>query len=278
MLKVAIIPNKKKDSQLEVTKKLVSLLRNKSEVYVPSEFDGKLDSVSFADDVYCAADVAIVIGGDGTVINSALPCAKADIPMLGINLGRVGFMSEVELCSIDEAISSFLKGDYKIEERMMMSVRIVGENGEGKCFHALNDAVIEKAKDVKLIGLELFSDDEKISQYVADGIIVSTPTGSTGYNLSAGGPVVNPLMSLFVATAICPHMLTARPAVMPADKPIIIKLGGEIDGSAVACVDGEPIGQVNSGDKVIITKSQYSAKLIKIVRRSFYDTIIEKML
>ena len=278
MLKVAIIPNKKKDSQLEVTKKLVSLLAGKVDVYVPAEFDGKLEDVNFAEDVYSVSDAAIVIGGDGTVINSALPCAKADIPMLGINLGRVGFMSEVELCSIEDAIYSFLKGDYKIEERMMMSVQIVGVCGEGKCFHALNDAVIEKAKDVKLIGLELFSDSEKISQYVADGIIVSTPTGSTGYNLSAGGPVVNPLMSLFVATAICPHMLTARPAVMPADKPIIIKLGGEIEGSAVACVDGELIGQVNSGDKVIITKSQYSAKLIKIVRRSFYDTIIEKML
>ena len=278
MLKVAIIPNKKKDSQLEVTKKLVSLLSGRAEVFVPAEFDGKLECVNFADDVYSAADSAIVIGGDGTVINSALPCAKANIPMLGINLGRIGFMSEVELCSIDEAINSFLKGDYEIEERMMMSVKIVGENEESKSFHALNDAVIEKAKDVKLIGLELFSDDEKISQYVADGIIVSTPTGSTGYNLSAGGPVVNPLMSLFVATAICPHMLTARPAVMPADKPIVIKLGSEIEGSAVACVDGEPIGHVNSGDEVVITKSQYSAKLIKIVRRSFYDTIIEKML
>ena len=278
MLKVAIIPNKKKDSQLEVTKKLVSLLGGRAEIIVPAEFEGKLQDVQYAEDVYSVVDVAIVIGGDGTVINSALPCAKADIPMLGINLGRVGFMSEVELCSIDEAMESFLKGDYEIEERMMMSVQISGADGDGKCFHALNDAVIEKAKDVKLIGLELFSDNEKISQYVADGIIVSTPTGSTGYNLSAGGPVVNPLMSLFVATAICPHMLTARPAVMPADKPIIIKLGGEIEGSAVACVDGEPVGQVNSGDRVIITKSQYSAKLIKIVRRSFYDTIIEKML
>ena len=278
MLKVAIIPNKKKDSQLEVTKKLVSLLNGKAEVFVPAEFEDKLEGVHFANDVYSTADAAIVIGGDGTVINSALPCAKADIPMLGINLGRVGFMSEVELCSIDEAIDSFLKGDYKIEERMMMSVQIAGANGEDKCFHALNDAVIEKAKDAKLIGLELFSDDEKISQYIADGIIVSTPTGSTGYNLSAGGPVVNPLMSLFVATAICPHMLTARPAVMPADKPIVLKLGGSLEGSAIASVDGVPIGQVNSGDKVIITRSPYSAKLIKIVRRSFYDTIIEKML
>lgn len=278
MQRLAIIPNLKKDPELSVTKKLVEEINKRVTVVLPSEFESKVSGVEFSNDVYSDVDVAIIVGGDGTVINAALPCAKANVPMLGVNLGRIGFMSEVELCSIDDAIEALISGDYTIENRMMMDVEITRTNGEKKLFHALNDAVIEKARGVNLIGIELFSDEEKIIQYVADGIIISTPTGSTGYNLSAGGPVVNPLMSLFVATAICPHMLTARPAVLPSEKPIIITSGCGISRKAIASVDGEAVCDLEPGDKVTITKSEYTAKLIKTVRRSFYDTLIEKLL
>ena len=278
MRRLAIIPNSKKDPELNVTKKLIAELDSRVTVVLPREFDGKIENAEFADNVYNGVDAAIIVGGDGTVINAALPCAKADVPMLGVNLGRIGFMSEVELCSIKDAVDCLLSGDYNVETRMMMDVEITHKNGEVKLFHALNDAVIEKARGVNLIGIELFSDEEKIIQYVADGIIISTPTGSTGYNLSAGGPVVNPLMSLFVATAICPHMLTARPAVLPAEKPIVITSGCGIDSRALASVDGEAVCDLEPGDKVVITKSEYTAKLIKTVRRSFYDTLIEKLL
>ena len=278
MQRIAIIPNLKKDPELQVTKKLVDEINKRVTVVLPGEFKGKVLNAEFSDDVYRNADAAIIVGGDGTVINAALPCAKADVPMLGVNLGRVGFMSEVELCSIGDAIESLLEGDYTVESRMMMDVEITRKSGEVRLFHALNDAVIEKARGVNLIGIELFSGAEKIIQYVADGIIISTPTGSTGYNLSAGGPVVNPLMSLFVATAICPHMLTARPAVLPSEKPIVITSGCGICRKALASVDGEPVCDLEPGDKVTITKSEYTAKLIKTVRRSFYDTLIEKLL
>ena len=278
MQRLAIIPNKKKDCDLTVTKRLISILGGRAEAVLPMEFCGKVDNAVFEEDIYSNVDAAIILGGDGTIIKAALPCAEANIPMLGINLGRVGFMSEVEVCSLSEAIECLLDGNYTVETRMMMDVEIVSKTGEKSLFHALNDAVVEKADGVNLIGIELYSANEKIIQYVADGIIISTPTGSTGYNLSAGGPVVNPLMSLFVATAVCPHMLTARPAVLPADKPIVITSGCGISHKAKATVDGDVVSVVESGDKVIITKSKYEAKLIKTLRRTFYETMIEKLL
>ena len=278
MQRLAVIPNTTKDPELSVTKQIVDLLCKRATVVLPEQFRGEINDCEFAEDVNVGADAAIIVGGDGTVIGAALPCAKAGVPMLGVNMGRIGFMSEVELCSLSDAVECLLGGDYTIETRMMMDVEIVRTNGDKMLFHALNDAVVEKARGINLIGIELFSGDEKIIQYVADGIIISTPTGSTGYNLSAGGPVVNPLMSLFIATAICPHMLTARPAVLPDDKPIVITSGCGVCKRASASVDGKVVCEVEPGDKIIITKSQYFAKLIKTIRRSFYDTLIEKLL
>lgn len=278
MNKIAIIPNTSKDPELKVTKELVSLISGRASLVLPVDFEGRIQDVQFVEDVYKEADVAIVIGGDGTIIKSALPCAKAQIPILGINLGRVGFMSEVERGSISSAVDCLMNNDYMVEQRMMMDVEIIFKSGQRQKFHALNDAVIEKARGVNLIGIELYSDKEKINQYVADGIIISTPTGSTGYNLSAGGPVVNPLMNLFIATAICPHMLTARPAVLPADKSLEICAGCGLLGNAVASVDGEIVASLEPGDKIVISKSHYHIKLIKTIRRSFYDTLIDKLL
>ncbi len=268
----------KKDSELIITKKLVNILKDKAEIILPKEFDTVFSQCTCVDNIYKIADIAVVVGGDGTVINSALPCAENDVAMLGINLGRVGFMSEVEVESLSKAADALEKGDYDIETRMMMDVEIISKTGTKKVYHALNDAVVQKADGVNLVGIELFCEDEKIIQYVSDGIIISTPTGSTGYNLSAGGPVVNPLMDLFVATAICPHMLTARPVVLPSDKAITITSGCGVENMAEAVIDGKKVCEVMPGDKVVIKKSKYTAKLIKIIRRSFYDTMIEKLL
>ena len=278
MLRLAVVPNINKDPQLSVTNKLINIIDGKAEIVMFDNYKDKIKDVRFAENVYADVDAVIVVGGDGTVINSALPCAMADIPMLGINLGRVGFMSEVEVHSMSDAVECLLKGDYTTENRMMMDIEILSSDGQKHIYHALNDAVLEKAPGVNLIGIELFSGEEKIIQYVADGIIISTPTGSTGYNLSAGGPVVNPLMNLFIATAICPHMLTARPAILPDDKPLVISAGCGVMNSAVAVIDGEKVCKVEPGDKIIITRSAYTAKLIKTLRRSFYDTMIEKLL
>ena len=277
MLKIAVIPNCLKDKDLSVTKELVDILRGRAEIYMQETSPG-IDGVNYAgDEIYSLVDVVTVIGGDGTIIASALECAENNVPLLGINLGRVGFMSELEVSEMKNGIDKLLSGDYTEEKRMMMDIEIVKKNGEKLKFCALNDVVVQKTGNAKLIGLDLFSDGEKISHYISDGLIVSTPTGSTGYNFSAGGPVVNPLMSLYVATAMCPHMLGCRPAVMPAERNLVIKTDTGFNNEAIAVVDGKTVCCVENGDEITVTKSVYETKLIKIVKRSFYDTIIEKL-
>lgn len=278
MTKISVIPNPTKDSGLTVTKKLIELLSGKAEIYMPDGYITEYNVITVPEkEIYKCSDIVIVIGGDGTIISSAVSCAENNTPLLGVNLGRIGFMSELEVSSLEEGVNRLLRGEYTEEKRMMMDIEVIKKNGERKLFHALNDIVVQKAGKTKLIGIELFSGGEKISHYVADGLIVSTPTGSTGYNLSAGGPVVNPLMSLYITTAICPHMLSCRPAVMPAEQELLIKADYEFDNHAEAVVDGEIVCNLENGDEIKVTKSEYTTKLIKIVKRSFYDTLIEKL-
>lgn len=275
MKKIVLIPNINKDIGLERTKKIVNLLQGKAEVRMQTAYSAANLNVIYTDDIYTDVDVFIVIGGDGTILRAAGMCAVKGIPILGINMGRIGFMSEVELRDIASAIECLLNDDYEVEERMMMEIHING-NTHGM-FYALNDVVISKSVDATLIYMKLYADDEQMNAYVADGVVISTPTGSTGYSLSAGGPVVDPIMELFVATAICPHMLSARPAVMSADKKITLKLDERVNNEALVTIDGCQQAYIKSTDEVVITKSKYVTKLIRMGRHSFYDTLIKKL-
>ena len=182
----------------------------------------------------------------------------------------------VVLPCIEKAILALISGDYIIEERMMLKVSFV-KDGKRKIYHALNDVVISKTDNSKLIGMDLFSGSELINRYVADGLILSTPTGSTGYNLSAGGPVVNPLMELVVATPMCAHMLTARPAVMPADEILRVVLERDDKNCALVTVDGEIAGKIANLSEIEIIKSEYKTKIIKINKQSFYNVFTGKL-
>ena len=144
--------------------------------------------------------------------------------------------------------------------------------------HALNDIVVSKSAGVKLVGIDLYTNDELVNRYIADGIIIATPTGSTGYSISAGGPVVDPMMNLYVATPVCAHMLSVRSAILSADKDIVIKLTREYaDNKALVSADGEVQSEIGNCDEVIISRSQYSLELIKIGNQSFYDTLLKKL-
>lgn len=277
MKKIAIIPNISKDTDLEVTKKLIACIeKNNVEVLVQKAFYKDIDEKYVRENAISEADCVIVIGGDGTILNAAFECSVADIPILGINLGRIGFMTEVEVDDIEKAIFALISGNYIIEERMMLKVSFL-KQGEKKTYHALNDVVISKTDNSKLIGMDLFSGTELINRYVADGLILSTPTGSTGYNLSAGGPVVNPLMELVVATPMCAHMLTARPAVMPADEVLRVVLESDDKNCALVTVDGEIAGKIANLSEIEIIKSEYKTKIIKINKQSFYNVFTGKL-
>lgn len=275
MIRIAVVPNINKDIGLECTKRIIKYINGRAQVYMQSSYKAARLDVNYTDDIYSNADIVIVIGGDGTILRAAGMCAVKNIPILGINLGRIGFMSEVEVDDIENAVSRLLNGDYEVEERMMMEVSVTGATRG--TFYALNDVVVSKSAEAKLIFMKLYADGEQMNAYVADGVIIATPTGSTGYSLSAGGPVVDPLTKLFVATPICAHMLSARPAIMSAEKKIKLRLDDKPDNEAIVSVDGCHQAHIKPSDSVEVTKSKYVTRLIRIGKVSFYDTLIKKL-
>lgn len=280
MKKIAIIPNNIKDIGLLVTKRVVDYLLGKAELYMENKFSVTGMKVNYVKKsaIFENVDLMIILGGDGTILQEAAACAKYGIPVMGINLGKVGFLTEIECDNIENALNKLLAEEYTIEKRMLIKLEIRRE-GKTVCVHnALNDVVVSKPSGAKLIDMELYAGDELVNRYIADGLIIATPTGSTGYSISAGGPVVDPSMTLYIATPICPHMLSARSAVLSADKPIVIRLDSAYpDNEAVVTADGDVQGYISSADEVAVLKSKYEFQLIRTGRQSFYNTLISKL-
>ena len=280
MKRIAVIPNDGKDTGLKITKKLIELLSGKAEVYIDEVYrDLGLDaSYVPREKLYDEADYAVVLGGDGTILQQAAECARKGVPVLGINLGKIGFMTEIEPSDMENAVSLLLSGDFKTEKRMMIKAEVIRSGKTRFFFHALNDVVVSKSIGEQLICIELSTNGEAVNRYMADGLIIATPTGSTGYSISAGGPVVDPSMRLLVATPICAHMLSVRSAVLASDKTMKIRINSEFGGNeAVVTADGDIRGYIMEDDEVIITESEYDFELIKIGNQSFYDTLISKL-
>lgn len=280
MKKIALLPNSGKDIGLANTKHIIEYISVGAEIYMPKDYSVIGNNVNYveAEEIYKKVDIAIVLGGDGTIIQTATECAKNNVPVLGINLGTVGFMTEVEVNDIESSLDKLLNDDYKIEKRMMLKMEIIKNGVLQTSRHALNDVVISKTIGEKLINIELYTDGELVNKYIADGLIIATPTGSTGYSISAGGPVVDPLMQLYVATPICAHMLSVRSAVLSSDKEIEICVDNAVsDNDAVVTADGDVQGYISGTDKIRITKSKYNFNLIKTGKQSFYDTLLNKL-
>jgi len=278
MKKIAVIPNIRKDTELVYARRTVEYLSGKASVYMNRQYEEYGFDAQYTDDeLFSIVDVAVVLGGDGTILDVAERCAKNDVPVLGINLGTIGFMSEVEPDDIECAMDALLSDSFTVQERMMMRVEVYKDDVCDGVYHALNDVVIAKHIESRIIHYMLYTNDELVNTYTADGMIIATPTGSTAYSLSAGGPVVDPLMKLFLATPVCPHMLTARPTVISADKTITLKFDENYIYEASVSIDGGIKAHIKYGDKVVITRSGYNTKLIKISKQSFYDTLIMKL-
>ncbi|MGN1116464.1 MAG: NAD(+)/NADH kinase [Candidatus Ornithomonoglobus sp.] len=277
-MKIAIITNVSKDIGLVTAMNAAGLLSGRAELYMskdcvlPKDYD--INYVPY-ESLWTEADVMLVIGGDGTLLRVAAKCAKNKIPALGINLGKVGFLTEVEISEMESSLNKLLNGEYITEKRMLLKISV---NGEKIGYHALNDVVVSKPEGMKLISLDLFTDGELVNHYIGDGLIIATPTGSTGYSISAGGPVVDPGMSLYIATPICAHMLSVRSAIFSAEKEITLRLGSDyVDNSAIITTDGERQRFISADDEVRITKSDYQFELIRIGKSSFYNTLISKL-
>ena len=275
MKRIAVISNRTKDKDYRYTKALAAILKGRALIVMPKEDEASgIDAVFCSEDLYSGADAVIILGGDGTILQAAEPCGRSGIPVMGINLGKVGFMTEVEAEDMRAACDRLLAGDFETQNRMMMEIEVESAEGSKQKFLALNDAVLSKPS-AEMITTELYEDGEKVSEYIADGLIISTPTGSTGYSLSAGGPVADPQMELFIATPICAHTLSARPMLLSADKVINVKLFGSC--TATVTVDGEDKCSIGTGDKVTIRRADCYFKLIKLGKQSFYHTMMAKL-
>lgn len=226
-------------------------------------------------------ECAIVLGGDGTMIQAAIDLVHRDLPILGINTGNLGFLTEVEENRMDEALERLIAGDYSVESRIMLKEQkmFLRERSVSSCY-ALNDMVISKRGDCRLITIKVLVNNVLVDVYRADGLIISTPTGSTGYNLSAGGPVVAPNTHAMVVTPICPHSLNKRSLVLDASDIIDLQIGQTkevgID-KAVFTVDGRNVGEIATGDELEIQVPGADTKLIKLADISFYERMRGKL-
>lgn len=220
------------------------------------------------------ADIAIILGGDGTLLRAARRAAATGTPLLGINLGHLGFLTEAEEPEAYEAVDEILGGRYTLDERLMLEVSLRRGGKVHATYLALNEAVIAKGPLARMIEVVAYVDNLNVATYPADGIILATPTGSTAYSLSAGGPVVHPNLDVLLLTPICPHTLYARALMVSAQSEVRVPLGRCL--SATLTVDGQEGTMLEPGDEVVVTRAAVAARLVRREGWSFYDVVRRK--
>ncbi len=227
--------------------------------------------------LYRDMDVIIVLGGDGSILSAARYCLSSGIPILGINLGHLGYMAEMEADEL-EMLDRLFTGNYRIDEREMLDVSVFRKGKQlVNRASALNDAVISNGSIARMIDLELSEGDIPVTTYRADGLIFSTPTGSTAYSMSAGGPVIDPKMKCICVTPICSHSLAARPIVFADDSLLCVKNICEREKNLFLTLDGKVNFEIYRGDTVRIRRSNSVTRLIRLKERGFYNTLHSKM-
>lgn len=220
-------------------------------------------------------DLVVVLGGDGTLLSVART-VPSGVPILGVNLGTLGFLTEVGRSELYPSLVDILAGRFEIEERALLDVVLERANGETRAYRILNDAVIAKTALSRIIQLTLRVDGRLVTSNRSDGLIISTPTGSTAYNLSAGGPIVNPLLPVVVLTPICPHTFSLRPVVVPDASTIEVILDSEKE-EVYLTLDGQEGSLIGAGDRVRVTRSDEQAHLVKVSGRTFYHSLRGKL-
>lgn len=266
-MKIALIVNKDKEKAVITSQKISKLL---------TESGAEILTDKVHDELFRDCDAAVTVGGDGTIIHSAKHAAKYSKPMIGVNVGRLGFAAEVEPDNIAD-LKRILTNDYSIQNRMLLNVTVRHADGSEENFLAVNDATLARGQLSRIIDISVSLDNSPISTYRADGILFSTPTGSTAYALSAGGPVIYPEMNCILLTPICPHSLISRSVVFDGGAKLTAKVKVNDDSAAVLSIDGERNINITPSDLIIIKKSDKSLKLITLYNRNFYQLLNEKL-
>ena len=273
-----IIANKQKDINLEITEQIKHHITRMGAVCnVYDQYNRNVTSIDIPEGTQCI----LVIGGDGTILAAARMLVGNTIPLLGINLGTLGFLADVNLADLSNTLDLLLKDQYQVENRIMLTAEVYKQGEKAATYIALNDFNINRCGASRVIGLKVGINGSIIDCYRADGVIVCTPTGSTGYNLSAGGPIINPTCKNFVITPICPHSLTARSIVLAKEDVVTVEveqIRSNIKEEAIISFDGREGLSIVPGDQVKIYKSQEVTPFIKATEGSFVQILKEKLL
>jgi len=271
-MRIAIVNHPLIPQSQQLQKRVAALLSEYGADTVCATFDDAEQAVK-------TADIAVALGGDGTMIHVAKLAAQSNVPLLGINCGHLGFMAGMEADDLSD-LKRLVVGDYTVDERQMLHVVVENEqNGEIARFSALNEVAVSRGVTTHVAVFTLFDRDRKIATYAADGLLVATPTGSTAYSLSAGGPIVDPRVECFVATPICPNALTARPIVIGVDAALTLKITPRHEKDRLyLSSDGEQGVEVGATDCIRVCRHEKTAKFIRFTPNAFYDTLHAKMI
>ena len=284
-MKVVLSPNPYRDRGLKAAQAAEKILKAagvETAICLPFSVEGS--NVEFpkhirfkqTEEELKSADILVCFGGDGTILHAAKDANQFNVPILGVNLGSVGFMAELELGELS-MLSKLPAGKYDVERRMMLDVTV---RRDGKVIYsdiALNDAALTKGAVARVVDLEVLGDKTTITKMSADGVVISTPTGSTAYSMSAGGPIVEPTAENIIVTPICPHALSARSFVLGHERTVSIKLGRMARKTAFLSVDGGKAFKLNGGDVVEAKVSKSKTRLVRVTGRTFYEILNHKL-
>ncbi len=277
-MNLGVIGNARYRDLREILKRLVALAPEHHITY-HSELDlaDLWPAPVAALDESVALDLLLTFGGDGTLLRGARYLGDRNVPILGVNLGRVGFLTTSPLATMEDALRAFAEGRYTLESRLTLTTTIEDEHGHGHEAVTLNDVVVHKAGVARVLRFRVLVDDEMVAQYSADGIIVATPTGSTAYSMSAGGPIVVPGVAALVITAICPHTLAVRPIVVPATSEIKIEQLSPYTDEVLVSYDGQVDLTLDQGSVVCVKRGPFTIQLVRLGTEGFFDRVRVKL-
>lgn len=271
-----LITNKAKDPDGSYTERIAEYLKAHGAAVSCAVFCRMAEHMEVPEKMECV----IVLGGDGTLLKAARDMIEYEIPLIGVNLGTLGYLAEVEVSSIEQALHMLLAGEYTQEKRMMLTGRVFHKEDREVHDFALNDIVISRCGPLQILNFDIYVNGKFLNGYSADGIIVATPTGSTGYNMSAGGPIVEPSASLILLTPICPHTLNTRSIILSSEDEVTIAIpeGREKTIQTVeASFDGTHKVTLQTGDKIMIKRASKTTGILKLNTESFLEILHKKM-
>ena len=278
MMQIAVFPNISKRRAGEIVDRIFNFYKNKDvRLVMPAtearQFRKEEYGLPCVERVH--VDMALSIGGDGTLLGVCRRFDDQGVPVCGINLGTLGFLADIEPRELESRLAKILAGQYRVERRLLLSGYVRNELGEKFLGNAINDVVITKGGVARMLRLGLYINQTHLMDYKADGIIVSSPTGSTAYSLSAGGPILNPNIRALLLTPICAHTFQMRPLIVNEDDEVLIKISAMQD--VMVTLDGQVSHQIQPNEEVVVRKSKATAQIVKFDDKNYYDVLKAKM-